>query len=94
MSTTITSSPSPINTITSFLGSRLRLSLTDGRTLTGRFTCVDHQGNLVLDSATERAPEATEEREVGLVLIPQKHWNTVERELPVEGKVKEGCVPV
>jgi len=95
----IAPAPSPIPALASTLGHRYRLGLTDGRTLVGRFTCLDRQGNLVLDHALEYAPGtvAAEGREVGLVLVPQRHWAKVERELvageQAEAESKAGCVP-
>lgn len=96
--TTISSSAlSPVAALASTLGHRYRLGLTDGRTIVGRFTCIDHIGNLVIDHALEWAPGHAEEdegREVGLVLVPQRHWEKVERE-DVAGQEggKGGCVP-
>lgn len=100
--TTIASTPSPLPALSAALGSRFRLGLTDGRTLVGQFTCIDRQGNLVLDHALEYVPaqaEGEEGREVGLVLVPQRHWATVEREVlageggEAEGGAGKGCVP-
>lgn len=42
-----------LNTICSLLGSNLRLTMTDGRIVHGKFICLDRLGNIILDSAVE-----------------------------------------
>lgn len=76
-------SPSPsVSALTLTLDSLYRVSVTDGRILTGTFICIDPQGNLVLDRAVELAPgEGEKPRETGLVLVPRRHWVTIERDV-------------
>lgn len=42
-----------LNTIYSLLSSKLRLTMTDGRIVQGKFICLDRLGNIILDSAVE-----------------------------------------
>ncbi|KAL3766510.1 hypothetical protein ACHAW5_001179 [Stephanodiscus triporus] len=42
-----------INTIHLLLGSKLRITMTDGRIVHGRFLCLDRLGNIILDNAVE-----------------------------------------
>jgi small nuclear ribonucleoprotein (snRNP)-like protein len=42
-----------INTIHLLLGSKLRVTMTDGRIVHGKFLCLDRLGNIILDNAVE-----------------------------------------
>jgi len=79
------------------LSSRYRITTPDQRTFSGSFVCVDPQGNFVLDHTIELAPPSTitserGRRELGLVLIPRRHWVTVEREEQPEGLGERVCL--
>ena len=63
----------------------LRIRLSDGRVITGRFTCLDKQRNLLLtdthellpkgadESGAGVAPSRQSERHLGTVLVPRRH---------------------
>lgn len=65
----------------SLLDQPLRVELTDGRVIVGHFSCLDKQGNVLLNNASELrwtqpraegdAAERTE-RHLGTVLVPRK----------------------
>ena len=42
-----------IDTIHLLLGSKLRITMTDGRIVHGRFLCLDRLGNIILENAVE-----------------------------------------
>ena len=42
-----------INTIHLLLGSKLRITMTDGRIVHGKFLCLDRLGNIILENAVE-----------------------------------------
>ena len=42
-----------INTIHLLLGSKLRITMADGRIVHGRFLCLDRLGNIILENAVE-----------------------------------------
>ena len=77
-----------ISSVRSHLDDQMRVTLTDGRVLIGRFECFDKQRNVLLRDAQEqrfnggetvpeppRAPDF--ERHLGLVLVPRKHITAV-----------------
>ncbi|XP_065842783.1 N-alpha-acetyltransferase 38, NatC auxiliary subunit-like [Oscarella lobularis] len=64
-----------------FLDRTLRVGIKDGRKLTGRFKCTDHDANVILASAVERMPGADENEEprfLGLVMIPGRYIVNIE----------------
>ena len=71
----------PKEQLTSYLGHRLRATLSDGRLITGTFHCVDRLRNLILHDAYEQAPSidsgaATHlapERRLGMIVVPGEH---------------------
>ena len=73
------SAPDPKKQLESYLGHRLRATLSDGRLITGTFHCVDRLRNLILHDAYEQTPStegatATQpERRLGMVVVPGKH---------------------
>lgn len=69
-----------IHELRATLGTNYRIRIKDGRTFVGQFLCVDPQGNIVLDCAIEYVGQALEGRDVGMVLVPQRWWDSVERE--------------
>ncbi len=74
------------------LHSTLRVTLSDGRVVTGQYQCLDEHLNFILQGATERrmvnersgaeTVERQQTRTLGLVIVPGKHVLKVE--------VKEG----
>jgi len=73
-----------MKTIREMLDSPLRVGLTDGRVIIGRFACLDKQRNILLTEAREtRWTEASSadttggrsERHLGTVLVPRR-WVT------------------
>ncbi|KAL8292343.1 hypothetical protein RQP46_001809 [Phenoliferia psychrophenolica] len=72
---------SAVTALTHTLDSLYRISIEDGRVFTGQFVCIDPQGNIVLDHATELAPGQSDLRDVGMVLVPKRFWVTVERDV-------------
>lgn len=56
------------------LDAALRVSLTDGRVIIGRFSCYDKQQNVLLTDAREfRSPDCTgQSRNIGIVLVPRR----------------------
>jgi small nuclear ribonucleoprotein (snRNP)-like protein len=71
------------------LGSALRVTLSDGRAVTGRYQCMDEHLNVILREASERrgmgaragvgaGSESVQVRQLGLVMLPGKHVVRVE----------------
>mmetsp|Transcript_19694 Transcript_19694/g.27470 ORF Transcript_19694/g.27470 Transcript_19694/m.27470 type:complete len:145 (-) Transcript_19694:24-458(-) len=83
-----------IRTLKHLLNKKIEVEITDGRTFTGKFYCVDKQQNLILGEtletqkktiATKDHPEGKEkmsQKHVGLVTIPGRHIVSVHLELP------------
>ena len=76
-----TGSSSPVAQVRPLLDGLLRVGLSDGRVVIGRFACLDKQCNILLTDSREvrwsprttgGPPEQTE-RHIGLVLAPRKH---------------------
>ena len=73
----------PKDELSSYLGHRLRATLSDGRLITGTFHCVDKLRNLILHDAYEQAPSEDDasgaathlapERRLGMIVVPGKH---------------------
>lgn len=86
-----------IAALTATLGHTYRVSIPSGRTFLGQFLCIDPQGNLILDQTVEYEGDGAQGpgREVGMVLVPKKWWDRVEREVTSElGESEEeqkGC---
>ena len=51
--TCIMEEENPLNTIHLLLGSKLRVTMTDGRVAHGNFVCLDRLGNIILDDVVE-----------------------------------------
>ena len=81
-----TSGKKPLSSLVEpLLDGLLRIGLSDGRVIIGKFACLDKQRNILLTDAREvrwsaakgedGEPERTErnERQLGLVLAPRKH---------------------
>ncbi|XP_077867577.1 N-alpha-acetyltransferase 38-B, NatC auxiliary subunit-like [Saccoglossus kowalevskii] len=67
----------------SWLNRRLRICMTDGRTLIGTFLCTDQERNVILGSCEEyvNPPDTTEKEEprvLGLAMVPGQHIVTIE----------------
>ncbi|KCV70809.1 hypothetical protein H696_03160 [Fonticula alba] len=62
--------------VASFLGHFLRVTLTDQRTLTGKFICVDHNCSLVLDNAEEAF--GADKRFIGSAVIAKQFIQSIE----------------
>ena len=88
-----------MRTARALLNRRLRVFLTDGRILLGNLRCIDRQGNLLLANTMEvrrreQAAQAQaqlgvtnagwEERQVGLVVVPERHRRRCEAKLTEE----------
>lgn len=59
----------------SLLNKWMKINLTDGRTLTGNFLCVDRDANIIIGSATEYSSDSMsgEPRILGLAMVPGRH---------------------
>eukprot|EP01112_Ceratiomyxa_fruticulosa_P002836 TRINITY_DN1308_c0_g1_i2.p1 TRINITY_DN1308_c0_g1~~TRINITY_DN1308_c0_g1_i2.p1 ORF type:complete len:119 (+),score=28.90 TRINITY_DN1308_c0_g1_i2:166-522(+) len=64
--------------VRSFMGKRIKVVISDGRIITGKFYCFDQQGNILVSEAEEEKPkkEVTgvlgANRLLGIALIPFK----------------------
>lgn len=62
--------------IMSYISSTVRVTISDGRKLTGRFDCVDKDLNIILNHATEErridSGSSVDTRNVGIIMIPGK----------------------
>lgn len=67
---------SSVQTLTTLLGTNLKITIKDHRTFIGEFVCLDPQGNLILEGANEFINQF--ERSVGMILIPIGHIVTAE----------------
>ena len=66
-----------VKEVMEFIGTTVRVTISDGRKLTGRFECVDWDQNVILNYATEAftdvsSSELKNERTVGSIMIPGK----------------------
>ncbi|KAL3985590.1 LSM domain family protein [Acanthocheilonema viteae] len=60
-----------------WLGKILRLELTDGRTIEGKFVCTDNAPNIILSGCKEQWKDEQESRMVGLVMANGKHIRSI-----------------
>ncbi|KAM3573463.1 hypothetical protein VYU27_004571 [Nannochloropsis oceanica] len=78
-----------VATMRGLLQSTLRVTLSDGRVVTGKYQCLDEHLNFILQGATERRVvrerageqgrvDRQEVRNLGLVMLPGKHTVKVE----------------
>ena len=51
--------------------SSLQVSTADGRLISGILTCLDKQGNIVLQHAAQHLDSSREERHLGTVIVPR-----------------------
>lgn len=75
-------------TMRGLLQSTIRVTLSDGRVVTGTYQCLDEHLNFILQDATERrmvkersgaeTVEKQQTRSLGLVMLPGKHVVKVE----------------
>mmetsp|Transcript_11492 Transcript_11492/g.20355 ORF Transcript_11492/g.20355 Transcript_11492/m.20355 type:complete len:106 (-) Transcript_11492:522-839(-) len=63
--------------IRNLLHRTFKVTLDDGRVFEGEFQCLDKQGNLILGRAVERMGGTSEDRQVGMVLVPRAHCKDV-----------------
>merc|ERR1712130_337909 len=73
----MTSGREAVEAARELLDKQLQVAVPDGRVLTGRFSCLDKQGNLVLSGTTQVSPLGTE-RYLGVVVIPSSQRTTCE----------------
>uniref|UniRef100_A0A914ZIX3 Sm domain-containing protein n=1 Tax=Parascaris univalens TaxID=6257 RepID=A0A914ZIX3_PARUN len=60
-----------------WLGKELRLELTDGRIIEGKFVCTDNVPNVILSGCKENWKGQNEVRIVGLAMVTGKHIKSV-----------------
>ncbi|KAM3716266.1 N-alpha-acetyltransferase 38, NatC auxiliary subunit [Dirofilaria immitis] len=60
-----------------WLGKILRLELTDGRIIEGKFVCTDNAPNIILSGCKEQWKDELESRMVGLVMANGKHIRSI-----------------
>ncbi|XP_077991381.1 N-alpha-acetyltransferase 38, NatC auxiliary subunit-like isoform X2 [Glandiceps talaboti] len=70
----------------SWLNKRMKISMTDGRTLIGTFLCTDKDRNVILGSCEEyvNPPESEckeDPRVLGLAMVPGPHIVSIEVDL-------------
>ena len=53
------------------LSQYVQVHIVDGRTITGELACVDKQGTVVLQHAVQSLGVGTEERHMGMAIIPR-----------------------
>ncbi|VDK86892.1 unnamed protein product [Litomosoides sigmodontis] len=70
-----------------WLGKILRLELTDGRTIEGKFVCTDNAPNIILSGCKEQWKNELQSRTVGLVMANGKHIRSINL---VHGTTDEG----
>ena len=92
--------PDSVREARAFIGATVRITISDGRRLTGRLECLDKELNMVLKQATESRPSdpdgdqalaASSERSVGLIMIPGAH--VVKCEVDDTTRASEGATP-
>uniref|UniRef100_J3MGU7 Sm domain-containing protein n=2 Tax=Oryza brachyantha TaxID=4533 RepID=J3MGU7_ORYBR len=72
---------------------RMLVGVNDGRYFLGLFHCVDKQGNILLQDAVEyrsarhSSPSPTEQRSLGLILIPAACRSSCHVDCSVEGSM-------
>lgn len=49
-----------------------QVEIIDGRIITGYFVCLDKQGNLVLQNAVQSFADHSEERQMGMAIVPKQ----------------------
>ena len=70
-----------IATVRALLGRTIRTTLSDARTVTGRFECLDANNNLLLGDAEETSTRSADReavRTLGLTMVPGAHLVKVE----------------
>ncbi|VDN00588.1 unnamed protein product [Onchocerca ochengi] len=60
-----------------WLGEILRLELTDGRIIEGKFVCTDNAPNIILSGCKEQWKDELESRMVGLIMANGKHIRSI-----------------
>lgn len=81
----------PIERVRKLLYRRLRITLTDQRVVCGDFQCLDKQGNIIIGNSSEQVilPNGkTEDRHLGMVLVPHGYQTDVELEGSLAEKVQ------
>ena len=61
----------------SLVGKRIKVDLTDGRSLIGNFYCVDKDSNLCLNRCKEYLPGSNKSREIGMGLVTAKTLKSI-----------------
>ena len=58
-----------------WIGSTMKIKITDNRILIGKFICTDKDSNLILNQTEEFLTEQKDEtpRQVGMVMVPGEH---------------------
>ena len=66
---------SPISAVSALLDSDMRVELSDGRRVIGRFICLDSFGNILLKDSREWQPAgaADASKRLGLTMVPAQH---------------------
>ena len=76
----------------------LQVSTADGRLISGILTCLDKQGNIVLQHAAQHLESSREERHLGTVIVPRgqrtKTQAMVRHAWPHSLACECACVPV
>ena len=65
------------NTLMSFLGSRMKIDVIDGRQLIGTFNCIDKDCNIVLLNANEIIDDSFPERAIGTIVVSRENLRKI-----------------
>ncbi|KAF0902303.1 hypothetical protein E2562_015525 [Oryza meyeriana var. granulata] len=96
--TTTGSSSQHVEKLRKMLFRRMLVGVNDGRYFLGLFHCVDKQGNILLQDAVEyrsarhSAPSPTEQRSLGLILIPAACRSSCHVDCSVEESMSLLCL--
>mmetsp|Transcript_2413 Transcript_2413/g.2644 ORF Transcript_2413/g.2644 Transcript_2413/m.2644 type:complete len:90 (-) Transcript_2413:66-335(-) len=86
VSTVVAAAVPTSNFLPSLLHKSLRVSLPDGRDITGRLYCIDDKKNIILQNAIERRDKGEKSiRSIGMVMIAGKDAVKIEclkRDIP------------
>ena len=80
-------------TKTSLLGKRIKTTLSDGRTLTGKFICIDRLKNLILTNVTEERLIDPSDYRYRVDTGGSDETNHDERRIKVQRQISQAMIP-
>lgn len=86
-----------VNKVLGYMGKNIRVTMSDGRLLTGTLICFDQRMNVLLNSVTEERPitlpdgtVSYDSAHLGSCIISKKYWTKIELVKESNTENKEG----